>query len=57
MAKRYIVSRVMHCIQSTAIFADNESEAIEKSRKLLRKDWKTLDAKKRTGYTAQEAQV
>ncbi len=51
MAK-YQVTRIVHVLQSTAVNAKSESEAIEASRKLPYKSWATVDRKRRKGYKA-----
>lgn len=51
---RYHVTRVRHQLEGTVVEADSQNDAIEKSRKLLRKDWKHIDSKKRRSYKAEE---
>lgn len=54
MAKKFQVNRIVQLVQSTAIEAANEKEAVEKSKKLKFKVWKTLDRKRRSGYEAKK---
>lgn len=50
---RYLVTRVRHVLEATTVDAKDASEAIEKSRKLLRKDWNHVDSKRRRAYKAE----
>lgn len=54
MAKRYHVTRVRHQLEGIVVEAGSPQEAIEKSRKTLRKDWNHIDSKRRKGYKADE---
>lgn len=53
MAKKYHVTRIVSVLQSVAIKANSEQEAIEASRKLNFKEWATVDNKRRKNYKAQ----
>lgn len=55
MAKRYLVARERHNLETIAIMADSKEEAIEESRKKLAKEWSTLDNSRKTGYAAKRA--
>lgn len=54
MAKRYHVTRVRHQLEGIVVEANSPEEAIEKSRKTKRKDWKHVDSKRRRSYKADE---
>lgn len=54
MVNRYHVTRVRHQLEGTVIEANSPQEAIEKSRKTKRKDWKHIDSKRRRSYKADE---
>lgn len=50
---RYLITRVRHVLEATTVDASNPTDAIEKSRKLLRKDWNHVDSKRRRAYKAE----
>lgn len=54
---RYLVTRVRHVLEATTVDAGDEAEAIELSRKLLRKDWSHVDSKRRRAYKAEKVDV
>lgn len=51
---RYHVTRVRHQLEGTVVEAKTSSEAIDKSRKLARKEWNHIDSKRRRSYKAEE---
>lgn len=56
MAK-HLVTRIRHILEGTAVEASSATEAIEKSRKLPRKDWSHIDSKRRRAYKAEAIDV
>ncbi len=52
MSKKFHVTRIMSVLQGTTVKADSAELAIEASRKLLQKEWSTIDNKRRKGYKA-----
>lgn len=51
---KYIVTRTRYVVESIVQFADNDVDAINASRKTLKKDWRIVDDKKRDNYSAKE---
>lgn len=51
---RYHVTRVRHQLEGIVVEAKSRDEAIDKSRKSLRKDWSHIDSKRRRSYKAEE---
>ena len=49
---KYHVTRVRSVLEATTVKATSESDAIAKSRKLLKKEWAIVDDKRRKGYKA-----
>ncbi len=49
---KYHVTRIVSVLQSIAVKATSETEAIEKARKSLFKEWATVDNKRRKNYKA-----
>jgi biotin operon repressor len=54
---KYLVTRIRHVLEGITVDATSSSEAIEKSRKTLRKDWSHLDSKRRKGYKAEPVET
>ncbi len=54
--KKYLVTRIRHVLEGITVEAGSSSEAIDKSRKTLRKDWSHIDSKRRKGYKADTVQ-
>lgn len=54
---RFLVSRVRHVLEATTVDANDETEAIEKSRKLNRSDWSHVESKRRRAYKADAVDV
>lgn len=52
-----MVTRVRHVVEGVTVDANSASEAIEKSRKLPRKDWSHIDSKRRRAYKAEALDV
>ncbi len=53
---KYLVTRIRHVLEGITVEAASSTEAIEKSRKTLRKDWSHIDSKRRKGYKADKVQ-
>lgn len=51
--KKYHVTRIKSVLQATTVVATGETEAIEKARKLKRKEWHDIDDKRRKNYKAE----
>lgn len=54
---KHLVTRVRHIVEGVTVDAGSTSEAIEKSRKLPRKDWAHIDSKRRRAYKAEALDV
>lgn len=54
---RYLVTRIRHVLEATTVDASSESEAIEKSRKMLRNEWSHVDSKRRRAYKADKVDM
>ncbi len=53
MSKKFLVKRVRNVLEAIVVEAENSIEATTKARKTLKKNWKTLDDKRRKNYTAE----
>ena len=51
--KRFLITRVRHVLEAVTVKAESAAVAIEKSRKLPRKEWNHIDSKKRRAYKAE----
>lgn len=54
---KHLVTRVRHVVEGVTVEASSPTEAIEKSRKLARKDWSHIDSKRRRAYKAEALDV
>lgn len=54
---KHLVTRVRHILEGVTVDASSTAEAIEKSRKLPRKDWAHIDSKRRRAYKAEAVDV
>jgi len=51
---KFLVKRVRSVLEARVIEANSTDEAIDLSKKTLKKTWKVLDDKRRKNYTAEE---